>query len=104
MRKSALMAAVLVITTIGVAGTAAASPIRKCGRIRDVHGSPAGVFNLTTRRVACRYARRFAVQVTEHFPFPRHWAGFACREYFFNQGLVRHSLRKRCSGPPLARR
>jgi hypothetical protein len=87
MMKSALVAALAVLTTIGVAGTASASPIRECGNIPEVQGSPAGVLNLTTRDVSCSSARRFAVQVTVQYPFPHRWAGFACLDNYFDHGL-----------------
>jgi hypothetical protein len=82
------MVVILAITTLGVADTAVASPIRECGHITFAHGSPAGIDNLTTRNVACPYARRFALQITARFPFPRHWAGFACRSYFYDHQLA----------------
>jgi hypothetical protein len=87
MPKATLVAARAVLTTIGIAGTASASPIRECGNIPEVQGSPAGVLNLTTRNVSCSSARRFAVQVTAQYPFPHRWAGFVCRDNYFDDGL-----------------
>lgn len=84
----------LIVTVLAAGSLAAvvpaiaqASPIRECGRIaRIVPNSPAGLWNITTRNVACPYARRFAVQVTAHMA--HHWAGFTCRHYFYNHGFV----------------
>jgi hypothetical protein len=68
MRKSLLAGAELVITTIGVAGTASASPIRECGNSSDGWGSPVEVVNPTTRGVARSFARHYAVRVTGRYP------------------------------------
>jgi hypothetical protein len=71
-----------------VAASATAAPIRECGNIREVNGhevpgSPGGVINLTTRNVACGYARQVSLQVTEHWRGPvdgsRAFYGFECR-------------------------
>lgn len=79
------------IATLVVLATAAVadgSAVRECGHFSVRQGSPAGVLNLTTRNVDCRYARKFATQVTARYPFPRHWAGSSCRSHYSMHGLL----------------
>lgn len=51
----------------------AAAPIRECGRAGTLYGGAVSVYNVTTRRVACPKARRFARRQTLY-------GGPACRE------------------------
>ena len=66
---------------VNVVASAAADRIIECGS--HVFGEPgwhrhvigAGIWNLTTRRVSCSYARPFAL----HWNGERHYRGFTCR-------------------------
>jgi hypothetical protein len=51
----------------------AAAPIRECGRAGTLYGGAVSVYNVTTRKVACQRARRFARRQILY-------GGPACRE------------------------
>jgi hypothetical protein len=87
MRRLLLVMAILSAAMLGTVEDASGKTIRECGNISGVRGSPAGVDNLTTRNVSCRFARHFAVQVTERDPMPHRWDGFVCRDNPIHQGL-----------------
>lgn len=78
--KKLSAAAIAAVCVAASPAVASASPIRECGNIAEtpgrVFGSPAGIVNLTTRNVACGYARGFSIQVTKHND--RFFQGFEC--------------------------
>lgn len=89
MRPKTLAAVVAVIAAVAVPGTASAAPIKECGNygwIEDegrtgwTYGpiDGAGIFNVTTRKVRCRYARRFVLSLDGQVGSDRH-RGFKCR-------------------------
>jgi hypothetical protein len=65
-----IAAAVVAVATLPFTGTAGAAPIRECGNYGWIADEArtgwtsgpidgAGIVNVTTRKVSCRYARRF---------------------------------------------
>ncbi len=93
MSRSGLLAAAVATIALAAAPAVGAAPIRECGnwgdhgdgRMRwgtsDIHG--AGIFNVTTRGVSCRVARRF---VRRYRGPSTHAPTWRCREH------TRHEL------------
>jgi hypothetical protein len=61
------------LTAPSAALAAEAAPIRECGDAGTLYGGQVRVYNVTSRVVGCRFARRFARAQIRH-------GGPACRE------------------------
>jgi hypothetical protein len=87
--KTFTAAAVTAIAALALPGAASASPIRECGNYGWIEEEEAtgwtygeidgaGIFNVTTRGVSCRYARKFVLSWNGQVG-RRHHRGFSCR-------------------------